>query len=250
MSTLSVTKTYADGEVFFESDLDNIKNDVETFVNITKLNDDNIQDAGITASSKLIDGTITTGKLGAASVTTAKIADSAVTTGKIADSAVTTAKINDSAVTTAKINDSAVTTVKIADGAVTYAKRGTLNYQLSSSCGSFSTSSTSYTAVTNLTASITTNGRPVYVSLVPAESSEAKFEQSSATGAITLKLERSSGPLNLGEQSFLLVSGDYAGVTPSWLWVPSAGAHTISVYVKVSAGTIGISNYKLFCYEL
>lgn len=250
MPTLSITKTYADGEVLFESDLDSIKNDIETFLNTTKIDDDNIQDAGITASSKLIDGTITTGKLGAASVTTAKIADLAVTTGKIADSAVTTAKINDSAVTTAKINDLAVTTAKIADGAVTYAKRGTLNYQLSSSSGSFSTSSTSYTAITNLTASITTNGRPVFVSMVPAESALASFDQSSSSGVITLKLERSSGPLNLGEQAFILASGESSGVTPSWLWVPAAGSHSINVYIKVSAGTIGVTNYKLFCYEL
>ena len=126
----------------------------------------------------------------------------------------------------------------------------TVDCMSTSSSGSFSTSSTSYTAVTNLTASITTNGRPVYVSLVPAESALASFDQSVSTGSITLKLERSSGPLNLGEQTFILASGESSGVTPSWLWVPAAGAHSISVYIKVSAGTIGVTNYKLFCYEL
>ena len=39
------------------------------------------------------------------------------------------------------------------------------NFSISSSSGSFTTTSTSYTAVTNLSASITTNGRPVIISL-------------------------------------------------------------------------------------
>lgn len=250
MPTLSITKTYQDGDVLFEADLDNIKNDIETFLNTTKIDDDNIQDAGITASSKIIDATITTGKLGAASVTTAKIADSAVTTGKINDLAVTTAKINDSAVTTAKINDSAVTTAKIADGAVTYVKRVALNYKLSNSSASFSTSSTSYTAVTNLSvSSLTTNGRPVYVTLVPAEGSLSSFDQTGATGSVSLQLVR-SGAVNLGEQTFILSSGQSSGVTPSWVWIPTAGTYDLSISIKVSAGTIGVTNYKLFCYEL
>lgn len=107
MATLSITKNWADGEILLEADLDEIKTDVETFLNTTKINDDNIQTSGITASSKLID----------ASISTAKLADSSVTTAKINDSAVTTAKINDSAVTTAKINASAVTKAKLATAA-------------------------------------------------------------------------------------------------------------------------------------
>lgn len=152
MSTLSITRSYNDGEVLVEADLDNICDDVETFVNTTKISDDNIQDSGITGSTKLLNQSVTAAKLGSASVTTAKIDDLAVTAAKLAadsvttakildanvtvaklatdsvttvkivDSNVTTAKINDSAVTTAKINDSAVTTAKINDSAVTTAK--------------------------------------------------------------------------------------------------------------------------------
>lgn len=103
MATLSITKDWADGEVLLEADLDQIKEDVETFLNVTGINDDNLQDAGITASAKLIDASIPTAKLANLSVTTAKIDDLGVTVGKIAADAVITSKILDANVTKAKL---------------------------------------------------------------------------------------------------------------------------------------------------
>lgn len=47
MPTLTITKTYDTGNVLTETDLDNIKDSIETFINVTKLNDDNLQDDGI-----------------------------------------------------------------------------------------------------------------------------------------------------------------------------------------------------------
>jgi hypothetical protein len=155
MPTLSITQTYADGDVLFESDLDNIIDDIETFLNVTKIDSANIQDGGIDGSTKLED----------ASVTASKIASNAITTAKLNDLAVTTAKINDLAVTTAKINDLAVTTAKINDLAVTPAKRSAANISSSSSSGATTITSGSATDVTNLSVSITTSGRPVMILL-------------------------------------------------------------------------------------
>jgi microcystin-dependent protein len=93
MATLSITKQWANGEVLLEADLDYIKSDIETFLNTTKINDDNIQAGGITGSTKLVDLSVTVGKLATDSVSTAKILDSNVTTAKIADLNVTYAKI-------------------------------------------------------------------------------------------------------------------------------------------------------------
>lgn len=125
MAQLNITKTYDDGLILTEADLDNIKNDVETFLNVTKLSDDNLQDAGITASSKLIDASISTAKYANASVTAAKLAADAVGTASIADDSVTAAKLRDDpsidanrAVTTDHIRDNAITKTKIADDAV------------------------------------------------------------------------------------------------------------------------------------
>lgn len=72
MPNLSITKSYADGNILTELDLDNIRTSLQTFFNVTKIDSDNIQDLGIT-----------TGKLAAESVTTAKIDDNAVTKDKI-----------------------------------------------------------------------------------------------------------------------------------------------------------------------
>lgn len=122
MASLSTTRNYADGEVLVQADLDAFLDDIETFLNTTKLNDDNIQNSGITGSTKLLNQSVSESKLATGSVTTLKLGTDAVTTTKIADDAVTTAKILDANVTTAKIADSAVTTAKILDANVTTAK--------------------------------------------------------------------------------------------------------------------------------
>ena len=187
MSTLSITRNYADGEVLLEADLAEICDDVESFLNSELLGDVNLADAGITASDKLIDGSISSAKLAASVVTTAKIADNAVTdakivsgglaaaslatnsvttakivdsnvtTAKIADSNVTTAKIADSNVTTAKIADSNVTTAKIADGNVTPAKRST--------CLQSQAAVTSISTSASHAVSFTGTGRPVLLTI-------------------------------------------------------------------------------------
>jgi hypothetical protein len=80
---------------------------------------------------------------------------------------VTADKLASDAVTTAKILNSQVTTAKLADGAVTTAKLATSNYQLSSTSGSLSShTTTSFTDMTNLSVTITTSGRPVYLAVV------------------------------------------------------------------------------------
>lgn len=103
MAAIAIIKGWGDGDVLLESDLDAIKTGVETFINVTKINDDNIQDSGITASSKLLDSSISTAKIAASAITSAKIADDAVTTAKIIDDAVTTAKVLDANITKAKL---------------------------------------------------------------------------------------------------------------------------------------------------
>lgn len=62
MPALNITKTYADTQILSESDLDNIKNSVENFLNVTKLDSTNIQANGI-ATSNLADNAVTALKL-------------------------------------------------------------------------------------------------------------------------------------------------------------------------------------------
>lgn len=104
MPTLTITKTYADEQVLTETDLDNIKSSIETFINITLLGADNLQT-----------GSVGTDQLASTSVTTAKIANAAVTAAKLSSSpsddtlrAVTTNAIQDASVTNAKIAANAI----------------------------------------------------------------------------------------------------------------------------------------------
>lgn len=122
MGQLDVRRTYADGDILLAADLDAFLNDIETFVNVTKLNDDNIQESGITGSEKLVNASVTTGKLANASLTTDKYVNLSVTAAKLAADSVTTSKILDANVTTAKLAPLAVTNDKVADGTLTAIK--------------------------------------------------------------------------------------------------------------------------------
>lgn len=236
MPTLTITKNYDDGTTLTESQLDDIKSSIETFVNTTKLNSDNIQTGGIA---------------------TANYAAASVDAAAIASSAVTTAKINDSAVTTAKINDSAVTTAKINDAAVTQAKRAALGQQISSAID-FNTTSTSYVDVTNATVTITTTGRPVYLSLnagAPATNTAwlAVTPHASNGGRMALKLVKDS--TDVAEVEYQ--AGDAGGSTIKFgapfvfIDTPSAGTYTYKLQLKeYNGGTAFVRNWKLIAFEL
>lgn len=82
MATLVVNKTYADGLVLGEQNLDNAFESIMEFVNSGNISAENIQDNSITAA-----------ELQTNSVGEDKIATGAVTTNKIADGSVTVAKL-------------------------------------------------------------------------------------------------------------------------------------------------------------
>lgn len=74
MPTLDITQSYSDTNALTEAQLDAIRTSLQTFINTTGIDEDNIEDLAIT---------------------TTLIASSAVETAKIADDAVTAAKIVD-----------------------------------------------------------------------------------------------------------------------------------------------------------
>lgn len=254
MPTINITKTYEDGTILFQSDLDNIVDDITSFLNTTKIDNSNIQDGGIDGSLKLTTASVVESKLASAAVTTSKIADDAVTTAKIlaanvttakiADSNVTTAKIADSNVTTAKIADSNVTTAKLANGAVTPVKI-TQNYSISSAT-SFSTTSGSYVAVTNASTSITTVGsKLIEIKLIP-DSSGAGF-YSTGSGFL-YRIKRDSTVI----AEVVIVSGSSTSPLNVIDVNPAAGTYTYSLEVSadVFGGTISVLAMKMLVIEL
>jgi hypothetical protein len=95
-----------------------------------------------------------------------------VVEAKIAALAVTDSKLGASSVIAGKIADGGVnTTAKIADGIVTQVKRATASSSVSSSSGTYTTSATSFTDVTNLSVTIACVNRPVLLMLIGDTSS-------------------------------------------------------------------------------
>lgn len=198
MATLSTTKNYAEGFVLFASDLSDFLDDIEYFLNVTKISDSNILTDGLTGSDVLADASITTSKLQSNVVTTAKLATSSIETDLINTDAVTTAKLADTNVTTAKINDLAITTAKLTDASVTSVKRAAINYAFGNSSGSLS--STSETAISQAT--LTTTGRSVQIILMSDQSAV------SSTLASYIGVQTNGGTVAVEQQVRFIVYRD------------------------------------------
>lgn len=234
MSTITITKSYDDGTLLEETDLDSFKNNTETFLNTTKLTDDNIQNAGITASEKLQDGSITAANIASNAVQEANIASSAVTTVTINDLAVTTAKIPDSAITTAKIADSGVGTADFNAGSVTYAKT-TLNYEVDDPTGSNTYPSLVVNNTTRqfLWEDMAFSGRPVLIQVFIGRNVGTSI--SGATVSIDVV-----GPVAsyAGDLQFVNSTADFKICGPLNFFVPSTdnGNHDITLFIDASGG--------------
>ena len=159
-------------------------------------------------------------------------------------------------VTTAKIADGAVTTAKIADGAITPTKRAVLGQQISASSGTFS--NTGSADVTNLSVTITTLGRPVFVGLIPdgsANNSRIGVEVGSNIYSSVFSLIRGSTDI-----ARALISGNGQGVSSISGYIPpsslytidpvAAGTYTYKAAVSASGNTARVEYTKLIAYEL
>lgn len=189
-----------------------------------------------------------------------QLADDAVTTDAIADEAVTEEKLADDAVTSDKIDDDAVTTSKIDDAAVTQSKRAALGQQTSTSSGTFSTASTSLVDVTNLSVSITTTGRPVFIGLISDGVGSTGYvvsDTTSGTGTSSnFCILRGAAVISTHSVGLngAAATRHAAFVPPGGVWtidVPAAGTYTYKVQAKcISADTAGAFYCKLIAYEL
>lgn len=168
--------------------------------------------------------------------------------------------IPDGSVAAAKIADSAVATAKLADGAVTQVKRAALGQQVSSSCGVFSTTSGTFVDVTNLSVTITTTGRPVYVGLQSDGTAGGSLNgghNAGASGIAGFEILRGATIIT-GVAVGIVAAGDasvYLSVPHSTLHVidvPVAGTYTYKVQAKTitAGGFAGVENGKLVAYEL
>jgi hypothetical protein len=178
-------------------------------------------------------------------------------TGVLATGQIATAQIADLAVTTAKIADLNVTTAKIAALNVTRAKLEAVGQQISSSSGAFSTTAlfTAPADVTNLTVTITTTGRPVFIGLISDGSASYSalgvgHASNTAVSAVAFILRGASIISNYFYSSFAslyqIPSSSVFVIDPV-----AAGTYTYKVQQGVITGTTAYCDrVKLVAYEL
>lgn len=140
----TMTKNYADAQLLLADDLDQMAFSLEEFINMTGINDDNIQTNGLVGSN---------------------IATNSITAAKLASNSIATTNLQDDSVTNPKLATTAITTVKLKDSNIIRSKLEALGQQESN----FSTTvpSGSGSQVTLGSVTITTTGRPVFLT-VPA----------------------------------------------------------------------------------
>lgn len=169
-------------------------------------------------------------------------------------------------ISTAALATNSVTTIKITDANVTRAKLEAVGQQLSSSSGSFTTSSTSATDVTNLSISLTTTGRPFVLELVAtasatdtsyvrigANSAQSVYEATVyVTDAANTVIARHVFGTNVvggaSDEGMIKIPAS------SFRWVFTTGAATYNYKIRASVFLgdlyIGIEDVKLLAYEL
>lgn len=148
--------------------------------------------------------------------------------------------------------------VGIPDRGITRDKIVEPGHQLSSSSGSFSTTSSTYVDVTNLSVTLTTHGNPVLLLLVPTTSA-SYVKIAGNPGSIDLKYVRTTDGSDTDVTSDIRFAFNYsssitAEIPPGGFGmvdIPAAGQHTYKVQVKRNGNTTaGVQEVKLFAVEL
>lgn len=138
----------------------------------------------------------------------------------------------------------------IANG-ITRSNQAAVGQQISSSCGTFSTTSMSPVSVTNLSVSITTSGRPVMVMIQPdGGSSPGTLNIGGTSDSLFLSILRGASAL-YRTNFFAAANTSVPSSIAHFLDTPSAGTYTYSVQVSSFGGNaVLVENSVLVAYEL
>ncbi len=165
-------------------------------------------------------------------------------------------------VNTDDIANSAITTAKIGANAVTRAKMESVGLQISSSSGTFNTTSTSPVDVTNLSLSITTSGREVAVGLTGngiGGGCELRSDDDSGDGLHSAHIYILRDALFIFNSRFGNISGAAAAnnimITPAAYSVtdnPGSGTYTYKVQLEAdnTSDQAHLTNCRLYAREL
>lgn len=149
----------------------------------------------------------------------------------------------------------------MADGFLTQALRAPLGQQVSATCGVWTTGSASMGPVTNLSVTITTTGRPVYIALVAdGGGSGSYYGLSRGANQTQAFVELLSGVTVIKQDviNAIAVGASEVGIATAismyYVDIPVAGTYTYSMQAAVSFGTnsesLVIANAVLIAFEL
>lgn len=296
---ISRLTTFTDGSVLFASDLNGEFNQLVNLVN-GNLDNDNISASAAISPAKITaaiagDGISRNGSTGALAVNvddstieidadTVQVKDDGITFAKTAEIAglsvlgTATASTGNVAAITAGTDAYAllrsgstltfgqIQTGGVADAAITQVKRAAATAAISSSSGSYSATSATLTDVTNLSATITSVGRPVLIGMVSADTSDLSGTPNAVNGMVSCN--RSSGTpcdgqLAIRESSTVLAEFSVSGTSAAdighpcsgfshFILAPSAGSHQYKISVRRSSAntTISVTSCKMYVVEL
>ena len=157
---------------------------------------------------------------------------------------------------------SSVDTAAIQPLAVTRAKQAAVGQQISGSSSTYTTSSASFTAITNLSVTITTTGRPVVVGTRSANALGASFFSYTAGSlaserTATIRLRDTSGGVSYLSEVVVKLENNSIAYAPSTILSGilslSAGTYTLVVDAECTSGTsppFSACNVVLFADEL
>jgi hypothetical protein len=127
---------------------------------------------------------------------------------------------------------------------------GAANCVISSTCGNYTTTGTSYQDITNLSCTITTHGRPVVLMMMPANTGDnGSFLYFDGTTGYLIFVRNSTYVCSSGFNN----TTNVFGYSISTIDVPTAGTYTYKMQFHSSAPTGGIhiyNGYQLAVYEL
>src|ERR1700677_4809844 len=129
------------------------------------------------------------------------------------------------------------------------------NYALSSSSGNFTTTSATFAAVTNLSVTLTTAGRPVMITLVPDGTSNVSVLGCSSGTGVVVTYGIFNGVTNIGQGSFGTTGTTVASYAPgsscAAIDTSVAGTYTWTFQVLIAGGnTANVQYFKLLAWEI
>lgn len=152
-----------------------------------------------------------------------------------------------------------IATDMIIDNNVTRAKLASVGQQLSSSSGSFTTSSLTPVDVTNLSVTITTTGRPIILEMIPVSTlSSIRITNNVNTGTLEATLILKRDTTIVSGNSFRLTqstTGLIPAVPAALRFIDTSSSGTYTFKVQANVGTtinnvVQVRDYKLLAYEL